>query len=104
MPKRSNILSYLRERASLITTIVAAALAIGTSFTYLFGTPPFANEERVALLEGRLNLQDRITTRKEIIRLEDEKEKSKNKKLSPRDEEYLQELRERLQELKEKKK
>ena len=41
----------VREKALMITAVIAAAIALGGTYTFFFGIPPHANVRRVETLE-----------------------------------------------------
>ena len=69
----------------------------------MIGTPPYAHksiELRVAGVEQRIDLQERIAVQREVLKLEEE---ARRRKLSDSEKNYLEDLKQRLRELEKRK-
>lgn len=67
---------------------------------YPFVAPVIHLPQRVVVMEQRLDLQERIATQREILKLQEE---SKRRRLSDSEKNYLQDLLARLAELEKRK-
>jgi hypothetical protein len=67
------------------------------------GTPPYAHrsvENRIVVVEQRIDLQERIALQKEILKVEEE---ARRRRLSEAERSYLEDLKQRLKELEKRK-
>ena len=92
-------LSPWTKRAAALLPCLAVLGVVAPYASSVFGTPPYASkavEARIALAEQRIDLQERIVTQREILKLEEE---AKKRKLMEAERNYLQDLKTRLNEL-----
>ena len=96
-------LSPLSKGATIMLPILAVLGILAPFATSTMGTPPYANksvENRMTVVEQRLDLQERIGIQREVIKLEEE---SKRRRLTDSERNYLEDLKQRLRELEKRK-
>ena len=96
-------LSPLSKAATVLLPILAVMGILAPFAASTIGTPPYAHksiENRIVLVENRLDLQERIAIQREVIKIEEE---SKRRRLSDSERNYLEDLKQRLRELEKRK-
>jgi hypothetical protein len=87
----------------MLAPILVVAGILAPYAASMIGTPPFASrtiEPRIALVEQRIDLQERIALQREILKIEEE---ARRRKLSESEKNYLEDLKLRLRELEKRK-
>jgi hypothetical protein len=96
-------LSPLSKAATVMLPILAVLAILAPFAASTIGTPPYAHrsvENRIVVVEQRIDLQERIALQREILKLEDE---SRRRRLSESEQNYLRDLKNRLKELEQRK-
>lgn len=96
-------LSPLSKGATIMLPILAVLGILAPFAASTIGTPPYAHksvENRIVVVENRIDLQERIAIQREVIKLEEE---SKRRRLTDSERNYLEDLKQRLRELEKRK-